>query len=140
MSSTSAASSKKQQQAPAFTQQEAAQIFQGRRSELQAIATKIGELESEADEHKLVIDTLRETQSKEPDRTCFRLIGGILVERTVKDVLPALEVNMTGLRQIMETLVKQYKEKEEELRDFQQRYGAPKPQAGGANQPAPVTA
>lgn len=31
---------------------EAAQVFQSRRSELQGIASKIGELEGEADEHK----------------------------------------------------------------------------------------
>lgn len=34
------------------SEQELAQIYQGRRSELQSIAQKIGELEGEADEHK----------------------------------------------------------------------------------------
>lgn len=38
----------------------------------------------------LVIDTL---QDVDPSRKCFRLIEGILVERTVKEVLPALENN-----------------------------------------------
>ncbi len=27
------------------------------------------------------------------DRRCFRMVGGVLVERTVKDVLPALQYN-----------------------------------------------
>ncbi|KAK0535720.1 Cochaperone prefoldin complex subunit [Tilletia horrida] len=133
-------SKKQQQQQQRLNPQEAAQQFQARRSELQAIATKIGELESEADEHKLVIDTLRETQAKEPNRTCFRLIGGILVERTVKDVLPALEGNMAGLRQIMDTLVKQYKEKEEELREFQKQYGAPAAAAASSTSAATASA
>ena len=29
----------------------------------------------------------------EGERRCFRLVGGVLVERTVKEILPALEHN-----------------------------------------------
>lgn len=38
----------------------------------------------------LVIDTL---QDVDPSRKCYRLVEGILVERTVKEVSPALENN-----------------------------------------------
>lgn len=38
----------------------------------------------------LVIDTLKEVDET---RKCFRMVGGVLVERTVKEVLPALENN-----------------------------------------------
>ena len=31
------------------------------------------------------------------DRKCFRMIGGVLVERTVGEVLPALEETQTGV-------------------------------------------
>ncbi|SNX87648.1 related to GIM4 - Gim complex component (prefoldin subunit 2) [Melanopsichium pennsylvanicum] len=107
-----------------LSEQEAAQIYQSRRSELQGIASKIGELEGEADEHKLVIDTLTEASNADPDRKCFRLIGGVLVERTVKQVLPALHTNLEGLKQILETLLKQYKQKETELQEFQREYAS----------------
>ena len=38
----------------------------------------------------LVIEALKEVDG---DRKCFRLVGGVLVERTVKEVLPALQMN-----------------------------------------------
>ena len=40
--------------------------------------------------NSLVIDALKEVDG---DRKCFRLVGGVLVERTVKEVLPALQSN-----------------------------------------------
>lgn len=40
---------------------------------------------------RLVIETLRDAFETEPTRKCFRLVGGVLVERTVADVLPELE-------------------------------------------------
>lgn len=39
---------------------------------------------------RLVIDVLKDVEG---ERRCFRLVGGVLVERTVKEVLPALEHN-----------------------------------------------
>lgn len=45
---------------------------------------------------RLVLTTLDEALVHEPDRKCFRLIGGVLVERTVKDVVPALQTNRDG--------------------------------------------
>lgn len=47
--------------------------------------------------NRLVLSTLEEALSEEPDRQCFRLVGGVLVERTVKDVVPALQMNREGV-------------------------------------------
>lgn len=63
-------------------------------SECQTIASKITELSSERDEHKLVVDTLTKL---EPGRKAFRLVGGVLVERTVEEVLPAVSQNYEGV-------------------------------------------
>ena len=49
------------------------------------------------------------------DRKCFRMINGVLVERTVKDVVPALKTNSEGLKKVLEDLVKQYNNKQMEM-------------------------
>lgn len=43
------------------------------------------------------------------------MINGVLVERTVKDVKPALETNSEGLKKVLEELVKQYKRQQEDM-------------------------
>lgn len=62
--------------------------------------------------NRLVMETLEPLPQ---DRKCFRLINGVLVERTVKDVLPALKTNLDGLKQVLEELLKQYKGKQDEM-------------------------
>lgn len=49
------------------------------------------------------------------DRKCFRLVNGVLVERTVGDVVPALQTTAEGLKKVLEGLVKDYKKKQEEM-------------------------
>jgi hypothetical protein len=46
----------------------------------------------------LVLETLTEALEEDPDRKCFRLVGGVLAERTVKDVVPALQINRDNVR------------------------------------------
>ena len=67
------------------------------------------------------------------DRKCFRMIGGTLVERTVGEVIPALEETQAGvldfffednwtyaqLKNIIEQLMAQYKKTEEEFQKWQ---------------------
>ncbi|KAI9097056.1 Prefoldin [Phlyctochytrium arcticum] len=89
------------------------------KSEMNAIASKLGELEMEKDEHQLVVDTVT---PMEGDRKCFRLVGGVLVERTVKDVLPAVQTNMEGISNIIKQLVATYKKKEQDLEAYQKKW------------------
>lgn len=62
--------------------------------------------------YRLVIETLDPLPS---DRKCFRMVNGVLVERTVQDVLPALKTNSDGLKQVLDDMLKQYKNKQNEL-------------------------
>ncbi|KAK8168326.1 Prefoldin beta-like protein [Phyllosticta citrichinensis] len=79
---------------------------------LQQLAQKIGDVEQEAEEHKLVLETLEPLSG---ERKCFRMINGVLVERTVQEVVPALKTNSDGLKKVLEDLLKQYKSKQEEM-------------------------
>ncbi|KAG2185903.1 hypothetical protein INT43_002341 [Umbelopsis isabellina] len=98
---------------------EITQQYNQYKSELQSIASKIGELESEIEEHKLVIESI---SPLEGDRKCFRMVGGVLVERTVKDVLPALQTNFDGIQQVISSLLQTYKKKEEDFIAFQKKH------------------
>ncbi|EKD19218.1 hypothetical protein MBM_02455 [Drepanopeziza brunnea f. sp. 'multigermtubi' MB_m1] len=95
---------------------------------LQQIASKIGDVESEAEEHKLVLETLA---SLPGERKCFRMINGVLVERTVKDVVPALKTNSDGLRKVLEDLVKQYNSKQVEMEKWKVCLFLPSSSFGG---------
>lgn len=48
---------------------------------------KIIELSHDKDEHDIVLDTLSKT---DPERKCYRMVGGALVESDVKTTLPIL--------------------------------------------------
>ncbi|KAL0580069.1 Cochaperone prefoldin complex subunit [Marasmius crinis-equi] len=117
-----ASSAKSKSKPPPLSDQEIQQNYNRFTSDLQALARKIGELESESEEHGLVLTTLEEALQVEPDRKCFRLIGGVLVERTVKDVVPALQTNRDGIRKAVESLAEQYKTKEKDFDTFKQDY------------------
>lgn len=85
------------------------------KQDLSSIASKVGELEMEKEEHTLVLNTMKPLA---PERKCFRLVGGVLVERQVQDVLPQVSANLDGINQILAQLIETYKKKEKELVDF----------------------
>ena len=61
---------------------------------------------------RLVLETLTPLPS---DRKCFRMINGVLVERTVGDVLPTLQSNSDNMNKALEQLAKQYRSKQDEM-------------------------
>ncbi|KZF26143.1 prefoldin subunit 2 [Xylona heveae TC161] len=101
-----------QQQVSLKKQQELQAQYTTYKNNLQQIAQKIGDIEQETEEHKVVLESLAQAP---PDRKCFRMVNGVLVERTVKDVIPALQTNSEGLKKVLEELLKQYKTKQEEM-------------------------
>jgi hypothetical protein len=59
------------------------------------IAAKVHELNNEKEEHRLVVEQL---EKLEDNRRAYRLIGGVLVEKTVNELLPIVQENLEGVR------------------------------------------
>lgn len=55
-------------------------------------------------------------------RKCFRLIGGVLVEQTVKEVLPKLESNKDKLEELIEKGKDQITKKGEEIVKYKETH------------------
>lgn len=117
MSDTSAAGSSSSGRQP--TEQEVVRIFQDRRARLNATWSKITELAAESAEHELVVKAL---EPMETSRKCFRLVGEVLVERTVGEVMPAVKKHKDNLDTAISTLSSQLETQRKELSEFQSKY------------------
>ncbi|KAK9949776.1 hypothetical protein M0R45_005290 [Rubus argutus] len=100
-------------------EQAVANKFAAMRSELNQIYSKITELEMDVSEHSLVINAI---QPLDPSRRCFRMIGGVLVERTIKEVLPAVQRNKEGIEEVITRLNEALERKKKEISDFEAKY------------------
>ncbi|CAM6114061.1 unnamed protein product [Calypogeia fissa] len=100
------------------------------RSELNQLHSKITEMEMELNEHSLVIGAI---QPLDPTRKCFRMIGGVLVERTVAEVVPAVTRNRDGLQEVVTRLNEALEKKKTELAEFEAKYKIKIRRGGGGN-------
>mmetsp|Transcript_132000 Transcript_132000/g.228777 ORF Transcript_132000/g.228777 Transcript_132000/m.228777 type:complete len:105 (-) Transcript_132000:211-525(-) len=70
-------------------------------------------------EHTLVLDALKPL---EPERKCYRLVGGVLVERTASEVRPAVEKNIEGMDEILKQLNVALQAKEKAMAEHVSQY------------------
>uniref|UniRef100_A0A023FWG8 Putative prefoldin subunit 2 n=1 Tax=Amblyomma parvum TaxID=251391 RepID=A0A023FWG8_AMBPA len=110
--------------------------FNQLRQEQRALTAKLVELEMELNEHNLVAEAL---QKVDGDRRCYRMVGGVLVERTVKDILPAVERNRENLSKSVEMMNEKIVQKGQEVNEYREKHniqirvsGPPKPQPAPA--------
>ncbi|XP_044761721.1 prefoldin subunit 2 [Coccinella septempunctata] len=101
------------------TKEEVIGGFQTLRAEQRQFSSKLAEFEAELNEHNIVIETLKNVNE---DRKCFRLIGGVLTERKVKDVLPALVTNTEKLKELIEKLNETITKKGVEINEYREKY------------------
>ena len=100
-------------------EQEIVAHFQKLREDQRLIASKAAELQVDQKSHELVLETLKDVDK---NRKCFRMIGGVLVERTVNKVVPALEQNKEQITKIIENLQAQMIAKGKEINDYREKY------------------
>ncbi|XP_017778137.1 PREDICTED: prefoldin subunit 2 [Nicrophorus vespilloides] len=93
--------------------------FNTLRVEQRTLASKISEFEADINEHKMVIETLKNVDG---ERKCHRLIGGILVEKQVKDVLPALTSNRDKLVVLTEKLNEQLAKMGKDIIEYKEKH------------------
>ncbi|CAH0481455.1 unnamed protein product [Peronospora belbahrii] len=102
-----------------MTEQQVVATYKSLRAEVRQLGEKIAELEVETTEYDRVIQTLDELPR---NRKAYRMVGGILVERTVEDVLPAVKANRDGIRQVLSQLKENIQEKEKAADEWQRKY------------------
>jgi Prefoldin subunit len=82
---------------------------------------------------RLVVKTL---DGLDGERRCWRLVSGVLVERTVAEVLPAVTDTRDGIQRVVDDLKEKQKELAEELRVFRAKYGVREGPAPGSVKPS----
>ena len=80
-----------EEQEQQLSKEEAEMRLQQMRAAVQEQMRQINILEMDAAEHRLVLEALDPLQG---GRKCFRMVGTVIVERTVSDVKPALTANL----------------------------------------------
>ena len=63
----------------------------------------------------MVVDTL---EPMDAARRAYRLVGGVLVERTVGEVLPTVKANQEGIKQLLQQLATTRANKEKEAAEW----------------------
>lgn len=85
------------------------------RQEQREVVNRLNRLESDLSETKLVSEALKQV---DPERKCYRSQGGILVEQTVKDVVPALDKNREQLESLVTDAKKEITDKGKAIQSF----------------------
>lgn len=101
------------------TEQEIVEAYNRLRQDQGTLMTRIAELDAERHDHALVISELKVLDGS---RRCHRLVGGVLVERTVDTVLPEVELALANIDNVLKNFNDQLQRKEKEMEMFMATY------------------
>lgn len=90
------------------------------RAQEQSLFTRIAEMETQEHEYRNVGNTI---EGLEPARRCYQLINGVLVERTIADVLPVVKQNHDGIISVLKSMSEQLEKVTKERQEHQTKYG-----------------
>ncbi|ODV59097.1 tubulin-binding prefolding complex subunit GIM4 [Ascoidea rubescens DSM 1968] len=87
---------------------------------IKSINEKITELKNDYDEHKIVVATLKGVPA---DRKCFRMISGVIVKKTTREVIPVLETKIESMVGALDTLSKELVKTHQEFEKWKKNTG-----------------
>lgn len=87
-------------------------LYEKMLNERTRIFSKLEDLMQDELEHNLVLEELTKL---DPDRKCFRMVGAVLVERNVREVMLALTDHRDRVQVLIKELKKQVEQKQEEI-------------------------
>jgi prefoldin subunit 2 len=105
---------------PTLSSEQIVAAFNDMRQQQRILVSRMSEIEMDMKEHDLVMEVLK---GVDPDRRCYRMVGGILVERKVNVVLPGLISNRDKMKGYRDTLQNSLESKGKELNKFREMYG-----------------
>ena len=93
--------------------------LQSMRNERKAVVEKISSLEEELEDHEMVSTILSDFP---PSRRCYRTIGGVLMERSVADIVPEIRSEWVKLSKALVDLKDMAEEQCRAIDAFQQEH------------------
>ena len=107
-----------------------ARKYQQLSSESQALISRLMEVEDEKRENELVLEQISKL---EDDRKCWRLINGIMFERTKAQVVPELTAMIANLGQVQKQINQTLMSLKQEMIQLEQAYSSIMEQAKKRN-------
>lgn len=98
------------------------------KKEIGMLGAQIASIKADKNEHKSVIDVL-EAQPK--TKKAFQMIGSVLTESTVEQVLPNLQKQLENFERTITAMDSQHQKKYAELKEFTTKYQL-NPATGGS--------
>jgi prefoldin subunit 2 len=97
------------------------QLAQELKSRSGQLQQSLEELTAQVSEHTRVLEALKDI---DPKRNCFRLVGGILVQRNVEAVVPELEQNLSRIVAACKKIDEDRRAKEREANELMKKHAS----------------